>query len=62
MNAKLSMFVICVEAIIYVLLYNFHGCTFKVAGTRMEYPEGVDFRGLIFTWSKLLALSCGILF
>ena len=30
MNAKISAFVICVEAIIYLLLYNLHDCTFKV--------------------------------
>ena len=29
MNAKISVFLICVEAIIYVLLYNLHDCTFK---------------------------------
>ena len=29
MNAKISVFVICVEAIIYLSLYNLHGCTFK---------------------------------
>ena len=29
MNAKMSVFVICVEAIIYFLLYNLHDCTFK---------------------------------
>ena len=29
MNAKISEFVICVEAIIYLLLYNLHDCTFK---------------------------------
>ena len=29
MNAKLSVFVICVEAIVYLLLYNLHDCTFK---------------------------------
>ena len=28
-NAKISVFLICVEAIIYLLLYNFHDCTFK---------------------------------
>ena len=26
---KISVFVICVEAIIYLLLYNLHDCTFK---------------------------------
>ena len=30
MNAKISVFVICVKAIIYLLLYNLHDCTFKV--------------------------------
>ena len=29
MNAKISMFVMCVEAIIYLLLYNLHDCTFN---------------------------------
>ena len=29
MNVKVSVFVICVEAIIYLLLYNLHDCTFK---------------------------------
>ena len=30
MNAKISVFVNCVEAIIYLLLYNLHDCTFKL--------------------------------
>ena len=29
MNAKISVFVSCVEAIIYLLLYNLHDCTFN---------------------------------
>ena len=29
MDAKISVFVICVEAIIYLLLYSLHDCTFK---------------------------------
>ena len=29
MNAKISVFVICVEAIMYLLLYNLHDCTLK---------------------------------
>ena len=29
MNVKMSVFVICVKVIIYLLLYNFHDCTFK---------------------------------
>ena len=29
MNVKISLFIICVEVIIYLLLYNLHDCTFK---------------------------------
>ena len=29
MNAKISVFVICDEPIKFLLLYNFHDCTFK---------------------------------
>ena len=29
MNAKISGFAICVEAIIYLLVYDLNGCTFK---------------------------------
>ena len=29
MHAKISVFVICVEVIIYLLLYNLHDCTFN---------------------------------
>ena len=32
MNAKISVLVICVEAIIYLLLYNLHDCTFNQKG------------------------------
>ena len=30
MNAEISVFVTCVETIIYLSLYNLHDCTFKV--------------------------------
>ena len=30
MNAKIPVFVICVQAIICLLLYNFHDCTFNI--------------------------------
>ena len=30
MNTKFSVFVICIETIIYLLLYNLHDCTFNV--------------------------------
>ena len=29
MNAKISVFVSCIEAIIYFLLYNLHDCNFN---------------------------------
>ena len=29
MNAKISVFVICIEAIMYFLLYNLHDCNFN---------------------------------
>ena len=29
MNAKISVFFICVEAMLRLLLYNLHDCTFK---------------------------------
>ena len=29
MNVKISMFAICVEVILYLLLYNLRDCTFK---------------------------------
>ena len=31
MNAKISVFLICVEAIIYLLSYNLRDCTFNLA-------------------------------
>ena len=33
MNVKDSVFVICVEAIIFLLLYNLHECAFKTFKT-----------------------------
>ena len=33
MNAKTSVFVNCLEAIIYLLLYNLHNCTFNNLNT-----------------------------
>ena len=37
MNEKISVFVICVETIIYLLLHNLHDCDFKGAATDMRY-------------------------
>ena len=36
MNAKISVFVICVEAIIYLLLHNLHDCTFNMSNNMYE--------------------------
>ena len=33
MNTKMSLFVICVEMIIYLLLYNLRECTFNLAAS-----------------------------
>ena len=42
MNAKNLVFVICVEAIIYLSLNNLHDCTFKVK----QKPFLIIFKGL----------------
>ena len=39
MNAKISVFVICFEGIIYMLLHNLHDCTFKQLLTTIEYDQ-----------------------
>ena len=39
MNAKISVFVICFEGIIYLLLHNLHDCTFKQLLTTIEYDQ-----------------------
>ena len=36
MNAETSVFAICVETIIYLLLYNLHDCTFKRKRTLLD--------------------------
>ena len=40
MNSKISVFVIYVEAIIHLLLYNLHDCTFKLLGDGSFIREG----------------------
>ena len=59
MNAKISGFAICVEAIMYLLLHNFHDCTFKMQDN-LQYLHVVIFylteienKTLIF-WAQLL--------
>ena len=36
MNEKISVFIICAKAIVYLLLYNLHGCTFKCCLARKD--------------------------
>ena len=36
MNGKVSVFVICVKAIIFLLLYNLHDCTFELIGVHFK--------------------------
>ena len=42
MNAKISVFVICVETIIYLSLYILHDCTFKDVLTLIRMKQQVD--------------------
>ena len=50
MNAKNSVFVICVETIIYLLLHNLHDCTFN--GTR----SCAKFKGSIPSSCRIMAI------
>ena len=49
MNTKILVFVICVEAIIYLLLYNLHNCTFNKAGFTSFYQSQKTADLLTFT-------------
>ena len=49
MNVNISLFVICVEAIIYLLLYNLHDYTFNPL--MHNVPK----------WSETLSKSCSAL-
>ena len=46
MSVKTPVFVICVKAIIYLLLYNLHGCTFKCKYILTEYKY------IFFEWQN----------
>ena len=39
MNAKMSVFVVCVEAIIYLLLFNLHARTFNDPNDQTFQPD-----------------------
>ena len=43
MNAKISVLIIFVEAIIYLLLYNLHDCTFKIGLKEQKTQELAPF-------------------
>ena len=56
-NATMSVFVVCVEAVIYWLLYNLHGCTFNVFMSMRSfrcfffvYFEQIDFKQVNTLW------------
>ena len=49
MNAKISIFVICVEAILYLLLHNLHDCIFKDYEFKIQYVSLT----ISFTYCKL---------
>ena len=40
MKAKFSVFVMCVEVVIHLLLYNLHDCNFKL---NVNVAEGVNY-------------------
>ena len=41
MNAKISVFLICIEAIVFLLSYNLHDCTFKALGKFKSCPQNI---------------------
>ena len=54
-NAKLSVFVIGVEAIIYLLLYNLHDCTFNASEISLRWNDIFPYKQflpgcLTYTW------------
>ena len=53
MKAKISVFVMCVEAIIYLLLYNLHDCTFKL----LIYFSDISKLPLRMVFFRLLKIS-----
>ena len=53
MTAKISVFVTCVEAIIYLLLYNLHDCTFKCQLPHIPFDQVSDYKHDIYLYGKL---------
>ena len=61
MNAKISVFVICVEFIIYLLLYNVHDYAFKASRLVLQFPMLFIF-SRIFEKAKYTKVSFKILY
>ena len=57
MNAKISVFVICVEAIIYLLLYNLHDCTFNTS-----YRETAAKRATLISFLSFICLKTVLIY
>ena len=58
MNAKISVFVICVEAIVYLLLYNLHEYTFKkLTPTQLYSTEFCEIVKSTYFTEQLLAIA-----
>ena len=51
MSAKIPVFVICVEAIIYLLLYNIYDCTFNIETAEVTYKTKNSEQDLINIYS-----------
>ena len=55
MNAKISVFIICLEAIIYLLLYNLQDCTFKFEiKVKFEFEFKVAVKVIFSFLSKII--------
>ena len=52
MKAKISVFVICVEAIIFLLLYNLHDCTFNNGILSLKSATCLVWHPWVFCWWK----------
>ena len=56
MNAKISVFVICVEAIVYLLLYNLHDCTFNISYREIAAKRAAPISFLSFICLKTVLI------
>ena len=52
MNAKISVFVICVEGILYLSLYNLHDCIFKIWKVARCSNSKSFFGKVLITWNR----------